>query len=78
MHICVCTLPGLVEGTRYEFFVTAENGVSSAMDSTQEPILVSSEFLVDNSTLIIAVVVALVVGIGLAAILFVIFLVVIL
>ena len=77
MHICVCTLPGLVEGTKYEFFVTAENRVS-AMGSTPEPILVSSEFLVDNSTLIIAVVVALVVGIGLAAILFVIFLVVIL
>ncbi len=63
---------GLVEGVRYQFFVTAENGVSSVASTTPAPILVFSEFTVDNSTFI--VVVALTLGIGLTAIIvFVIF-----
>lgn len=71
----MCYVSDLNERTKYQFFVTAENGVSGEASVTPTPVLVSNEILDDNTQLIIGIVAALVVGIGLAAILFVIFVV---
>ncbi len=73
MNYKMYTTLGLVERVKYNFYVTAENGVSNVGLTTPLPVLISE--VSDNSILINGIVIALVIFTALAAALLIIFII---